>query len=170
MKNKYVALGLLSAIVLVSLAIPRTSEAFWPFDKWFGNGKVMGETTDTPKRTNAIKSFFGISTPSPTPTKTEKPELDEVLTEERLNALVKGRIISEAQKKQILLRLAVIRTKRLELKKLQDAFKIWMRENKIDPKVLIGENATPSGSPKKPKPTVTIQNVEDDSIEKLVTE
>lgn len=169
MKNKLLISGVVSSVLLGSLLVPSTSQAFWPFDKWFQDDKVMGETTDAPKKT--IRSFFTRTTPTPAPTKTDRPEIEDALDEERLSALVRGNVISEAQKNQILSRLRVIKAKKAELKKLQDAFKVWLRENKIDPKVLMGEVSTPSGSPKRNKPTITTQNDDDDDdVDKTETE
>lgn len=144
MKKTVLTTGILTVVVAGALLFPQTGSAFWPFDKFFGQGEVKGEQTDKPQR--SIRSFFVKETPTATPSPEIEKEIDEQISEKSIEAAVNGRLISAAQRKEMIAKLAIIRARRAELKKLQEAFKLWMKENNIDPKILI-ESRKPSTTP-----------------------
>lgn len=144
MKNKTLVVGLLTGVLSVALMFPKTGLAFWPFDQWFQKGEVKGEQTEI-KKSNSIRDFFQGATPTPTPIVAgadEQERLEKGLTGEKLNRAVKGKIISEANRKEMLAKLAEIKARREALKKLQQEFVAWMRANRIDPKAIDGTEST----------------------------
>lgn len=140
MQKNILTLGLLTGALSIGLLFPKTSSAFWPFDKWFARGEVKGIST-------LFKKTEMVASPSARIVSEEQEEaLEKSLSEENLLRAVKGKKISEANKKIILAKLAEIKTKREELRKLQEAFMAWMKANKIDPKSL-DITATKSAEP-----------------------
>lgn len=131
MKKRGLILGLLSGVLSAALLFPQTSTAFWPFDGWSKKGEVKGEQTEI-SRPGLIRTIMQKVNPTPT---TSTEELETELTEEKINKAVKGKVISEANKKLMLAKLAEIKKRREELKKLQEEFVAWMKANKIDPKM-----------------------------------
>ncbi len=128
-------------MLAMALVLPKTSSAFWPFDKWFQKGEVMGEQTDSKKSSFSVRSLFVRTTPSVTPTpKEESKEVDEAVSETKIKQLAARKRITEAQRKVLMTRLAAIKAKRLEVKKLQESLVVWLKENKINQKDITETN------------------------------
>jgi hypothetical protein len=136
MKSK-VVIGVLSLAVLSMTLMPvQKVVAFWPFDFLFSNnGKVMGEQTQkqemTPKLTPPVAKITGLQQ-----TGTSHQGMDQVIenNDEKLIGTVNASKLTEAKKLEFKGKMAEIRIKREEMRKLELVLLAWLKENKIDPK------------------------------------
>lgn len=142
MNKKTLIVGALVLLVSGVILFPTTSSAFWPFDGWFKQGEVKGEQTEVKKK--SVRNLFQKVTPTPTIELEDERETDEKISETKIKEAVKNRRMTEAQRRIMLEKLAEIKAKRLEVKKLQEAFVAWMKANRIDSKTLEG---TPTPTP-----------------------
>ena len=127
--KKFVIECLAVTAILVLVIPPQKAQAFWLFDLFKG-GQVKGDSVQ-------------VGTTNPT---VQPPANND----ERLLQTVNSSKLTDAQKREFRVKLAVIKTKREDLTKLEQALINWLKSNKIEagvtgPWSVIMPMATPSG-------------------------